>query len=94
MLMAQGMDTGDMLLKESVRVGENETSSGLYDRLSYVGADLLIKTLDAVEKGVHRHQNILLHLCLLFIKHALIFFSVLLNFVFSCKYQSLQLRFK
>lgn len=51
MLMAEGMDTGDMLLKESVKVGENETSAELYDRLSFVGADLLIKTLDALEKG-------------------------------------------
>lgn len=51
MLMAEGMDTGDMLLKESVKVGENETAAELYDRLSYVGAELLIKTLDAVEKG-------------------------------------------
>ncbi len=51
MLMAEGMDTGDMLMKESVKVGENETSAELYDRLSFVGAELLIKTLNAVEKG-------------------------------------------
>ena len=51
MLMAEGMDTGDMLLKEAVKVGENETASEYYDRLSFVGAELLIKTLSAVEKG-------------------------------------------
>ncbi len=51
MLMAEGMDTGDMLLKESVKVGENETAAELYDRLSFVGAELLIKTLTALEKG-------------------------------------------
>lgn len=51
MLMAEGMDTGDMLLKSAVKVGENETSAELYDRLSYVGADLLIETLDKLEKG-------------------------------------------
>lgn len=50
MLMAEGMDTGDMLLKEAVKVGENETSAEYYDRLSFVGADLLIKTLDLLEK--------------------------------------------
>ncbi|MBQ8623571.1 MAG: methionyl-tRNA formyltransferase [Oscillospiraceae bacterium] len=51
MLMAEGMDTGDMLLKESVKVGKNETSAELYERLSFVGAELLIKTLNAVAKG-------------------------------------------
>ncbi len=51
MLMAEGMDTGDMLLKEAVKVGENETSAEYYDRLSFVGADLLIKTLDLLENG-------------------------------------------
>ena len=51
MLMAEGMDTGGMLLKSAVKVGENETSAELYDRLSYIGADLLIETLDKLEKG-------------------------------------------
>lgn len=51
MLMAQGMDTGDMLLKSSVKIGQNETSAELYDRLSFVGAELLIETLSKLEKG-------------------------------------------
>ncbi len=48
MLMSEGLDTGDMLLKAEVAVGENETSSELYDRLAKVGAELLIKTLDGI----------------------------------------------
>lgn len=51
MLMSEGLDTGDMILKESVEVGENETSSELYERLSEVGAELLVKTLDGLESG-------------------------------------------
>ena len=51
MLMAEGMDTGDMLLKEAVRVNENETSAEYYDRLSFVGAALLVKTLEGLEAG-------------------------------------------
>lgn len=51
MLMAEGMDTGDMLLKEAVRVEKNETSAEYYDRLSHVGAELLIKTLSKLEAG-------------------------------------------
>ncbi len=48
MQMAEGLDTGDMLLTEKVAVKENETASELYDRLSYVGASLLIKTIDGL----------------------------------------------
>ena len=51
MLMAEGLDTGDMLLKASTEIGKNETASELHDRLSVVGADLLIKTLKELEKG-------------------------------------------
>ena len=51
MLMAEGMDTGDILMQNSVKVGETETSAELYDRLSYVGAELLVKTLSGLESG-------------------------------------------
>ncbi len=51
MQMAEGLDTGDMLLSEKVAVRENETASELYDRLSYVGASLLIKTIDGLVAG-------------------------------------------
>ena len=51
MLMAEGLDTGDMLLKETVAIGDDETASELHDRLSAVGAELLIKTISAVKAG-------------------------------------------
>lgn len=51
MLMAEGLDTGDMLLKKSVAIGDDETASELHDRLSAVGAELLIKTISAVKAG-------------------------------------------
>lgn len=51
MQMAEGLDTGDMLLSEKVAVKENETASELYDRLSYVGASLLIRTIDGLIAG-------------------------------------------
>lgn len=57
MLMAEGMDTGDMLLKSSVEVGKNETASELYDRLSFVGADLLIETLEKLDTITPEKQN-------------------------------------
>ena len=46
MLMGEGLDTGDMLLKKEVVIGENETAAALFDRLAVVGADLLMQTLE------------------------------------------------
>ena len=51
MLMAAGLDTGDMLLKESIVIGENDNFEDIHDRLSVVGAELLIKTLKGLEYG-------------------------------------------
>ena len=51
MLMEEGLDTGDMLLSESTPIGENETASELHDRLSELGASVLLKTLEAVKNG-------------------------------------------
>lgn len=49
MLMAEGLDTGDMLISESVDIGKNETASELHDRLSVLGAEVLLKTITAVK---------------------------------------------
>lgn len=51
MLMAAGLDTGDMLLKESVAIGEDDNFEDIHDRLSLVGAELLVKTLKGIEDG-------------------------------------------
>lgn len=51
MLMSEGMDTGDILLQKAVKVGVNETSAEYYDRLSFVGAELLIETLKGLDDG-------------------------------------------
>ena len=51
MLMAEGLDTGDMLMKKSTEIGENETASELHDRLSVIGAELLIETIGAIKSG-------------------------------------------
>ena len=51
MYMGAGMDTGDMILKEKVEIGEDETTGELWDRLSKIGANLLVKTLVEVENG-------------------------------------------
>ena len=51
MYMDEGMDTGDMILKQEVEIGEDETTGELWDRLSKVGANLLVKTLKQIEEG-------------------------------------------
>ena len=51
MYMDVGMDTGDMILKEEVNIGNDETTGELWERLSKIGAELLVKTLKLVEEG-------------------------------------------
>lgn len=51
MYMAEGMDTGDMILKKEVEIGENETTGELWNRLSKIGGELLVETLNKIENG-------------------------------------------
>lgn len=51
MYMDAGMDTGDMILKEEVTIGEDETTGELWNRLSKIGGDILVKTLKLLEAG-------------------------------------------
>ena len=52
MYMDEGMDTGDMILKEEVAIGEDETTGELWDRLSKIGGKLLVRTLEKIEEGI------------------------------------------
>ena len=51
MLMDVGLDTGDILMKKELEIGENETSAELFDRLSLLGGELILETLAALENG-------------------------------------------
>ncbi len=51
MKMEKGLDTGDMLLKTETQIGEYETSEELFDRLAKIGGELLVKTVEGLEKG-------------------------------------------
>ena len=58
MQMDEGLDTGDMLLTEEVVLDPQETGGSLFDKLSEVGAGLLLKTLDELEAGnVHPQKQ-------------------------------------
>ncbi|HHX57855.1 MAG TPA: methionyl-tRNA formyltransferase, partial [Clostridiales bacterium] len=51
MLMEEGLDTGDMLITAETDIGINETVSELHDRLSEMGAEVLIRTINDLKDG-------------------------------------------
>ena len=57
MHMARGLDTGDMILKKSTQIGDNETATELHDRLSRMSAPLLLETLDLIEQGTAPRES-------------------------------------
>ena len=51
MYMAEGLDTGDMLMSSTVKIEENDNFETVHDKLGECGAALIVKTLDALEDG-------------------------------------------
>ena len=49
MYMDETMDTGDMILKKEIEIGEEETTGELWNRLSKIGGKLLVETLEKIE---------------------------------------------
>ena len=50
-LMDEGIDTGDILLKKTIQIDTDETSGSLFDKLMALGAETILETLDELEKG-------------------------------------------
>ena len=62
MLMAEGLDTGDVLVCEKIAIGPEETSGELFDRVTAVGARVLCEAVPAMEAGTlqpqpQQHEN-------------------------------------
>ena len=51
MLMNEGLDTGDILEQVKTEIGQNETAAELFDRMAAMGGELVLHTLDELEKG-------------------------------------------
>ena len=51
MYLSAGMDEGDTIYAAETAIGERETSGQLFDRLAPMGAELLVRTLRAIEAG-------------------------------------------
>ena len=51
MLMDEGIDTGDMLIKSEVEISENMTAGELHDELSLLGAEVLSETIKGLKSN-------------------------------------------
>jgi methionyl-tRNA formyltransferase len=52
-----GLDTGDMLLKERLAIGESETAAELSVRLAVLGAELLLEAIRQIEAGTAKREK-------------------------------------
>ena len=50
--MNEGVDTGDILSRAVIKLDKKETGASLFDRLAVCGAELIVKTLEDIEKGL------------------------------------------
>ncbi len=51
MYMAEGLDTGDMILKDELEIPEDMTGSELHDKLAEMGGRLIVRTLEEIQSG-------------------------------------------
>ena len=51
MYMAEGLDTGDMLLKGELAIEDSDNFETVHDKLGALGAELIVKTLDGLAAG-------------------------------------------
>ncbi len=52
MHMAKELDAGDIIIQAETPIGPDETVEELHDRLAILGANLLVETVDQIEKGL------------------------------------------
>lgn len=51
------IDTGDILMQEKISIGENETAGELHDRMMFLGAETVLKTVKMIESGQYILQK-------------------------------------
>jgi methionyl-tRNA formyltransferase len=56
MRMEAGLDTGPMLLKESLPIAATDTAGSLHDKLAVLGARLIVEALPRLERGELRED--------------------------------------
>lgn len=55
--LAEKVDTGNIYLQDSILINEDDNFEVIHDKLSLVGADLVLKTLDLIESGNYTLQQ-------------------------------------
>lgn len=53
-LLQHEIDTGDLLFQETIPIGENDTAGDVHDRMMLVGAQVVLRTVQALERGEAR----------------------------------------
>ncbi len=57
MLMDEGLDTGDILAEEIIKIQDKETAGELFSKMTKIGAELLIKTIPQIQNITPRPQE-------------------------------------
>lgn len=57
MQMDVGLDTGDMLIKETIKIDDEMNAGELFDKLSELGAKVLLDTVECVENGTLKPEK-------------------------------------
>lgn len=55
-LLRHEIDTGDILFQDTLPIGEHDTAGELHDRMMHTGADLVLRTVQALERGTAQPQ--------------------------------------
>jgi len=50
------IDTGKIIFTDTLEIGENDTAGDLHDKMMWTGADLVVKTVKAIEVGSYPEQ--------------------------------------
>ena len=57
MYVEEELDAGDIILQEKTEITDEDTFLSLHDRLKDIGADLLLKAIEFIEKGQVKAQK-------------------------------------
>lgn len=57
MRMDAGLDTGDMMLKEAIELSKDETGESLHDKLSVLGAKLIVEAIEKIEDNTITYEK-------------------------------------
>ena len=55
--LKQEIDTGDILLQESIPIGENETAGEVHDKMKEIGAQLVVRTIEGIKEGALKETS-------------------------------------